>query len=100
MLDNTSLAVKQVLAGRDRRETEAFAAFRGAYPFRAEFCALAKGGVVARILTGPHDANRQDSHLPMRYDTGRNPRRLARRGPAVGLTSGGAGARRLTLIAG
>ena len=29
------------------------------------------GGVVARILTGPHDANRQDSHLPMRYDTGR-----------------------------
>ena len=28
-------------------------------------------GVVARILTGPHDANRQDPHLPMRYDTGR-----------------------------
>ena len=31
VLDNTSLAVKQVLAGRDRAETEAFAAFRGAY---------------------------------------------------------------------
>ena len=29
VLDNTSLAVKQVLAGRDRAETEAFAAFRG-----------------------------------------------------------------------
>ena len=28
-------------------------------------------GVVARIVTGPHDANRQDSHLRMRYDTGR-----------------------------
>ena len=28
-------------------------------------------GVVARIVTGPHDANRQDPHLPMRYDTGR-----------------------------
>ena len=24
-----------------------------------------QSGVVARILTGPHDANRQDSHLPM-----------------------------------
>ena len=28
-------------------------------------------GVVARIVTGPHDATRQDPHLPMRYDTGR-----------------------------
>ena len=34
-------------------------------------------GVVARILTGPHDANRQDPHLPMRYDTGR-PRAVSR----------------------
>ena len=37
----------------------------------------AKGGVVARIVTGPHDANRQDPHLPMRYDTGR-PRAVIR----------------------
>ena len=43
VLDNTSLAVKDVLAGRDRVQTEAFDAFRGAYPFRAEFCAPAKG---------------------------------------------------------
>ena len=43
VLDNTSLAVKDVLAGRDRVQTEAFEAFRGAYPFRAEFCAPAKG---------------------------------------------------------
>ena len=28
-------------------------------------------GVVARIVTGPHDAHRQDPHLPMRYDIGR-----------------------------
>ena len=42
-LDNTSLAVKDVLAGRDRVETKAFEAFRGGYPFRAEFCAPAKG---------------------------------------------------------
>ena len=43
VLDNTSLAVKQVLAGRDRVQTEAFEAFRGGYPFRAEFCAPGKG---------------------------------------------------------
>ena len=44
VLDNTSLAVKDVLAGRDDRvQTEAFDAFRGGYPFRAEFCAPAKG---------------------------------------------------------
>ena len=28
-------------------------------------------GVVARIVTGPDDATRQDPHWPMRYDTGR-----------------------------
>ena len=33
--------------------------------------ARARGGVVARIVTGPHDAHRQDPHWPMRYDTGR-----------------------------
>ena len=34
-------------------------------------------GVVARIVTGPHDADRQDPHLPMRYDAGR-PRAVIR----------------------
>ena len=43
VLDNTSLAVKDVLAGRDRVQTEAFDASRGAYPFLTEFCAPAKG---------------------------------------------------------
>jgi len=43
VLDNTALAVKEVLRGRDRREQEAFQAFRGAYPFHAEFCAPGKG---------------------------------------------------------
>ena len=33
--------------------------------------ATAIDGIVARIVTGPHDAHRQDPHLPMRYDTGR-----------------------------
>ena len=27
-------------------------------------------GIVARIVTGPHDAHRQDPHLSRRYDTG------------------------------
>lgn len=42
VLDNTSLAVKRVLKGRDREQTEAFEGFRGAYPFEAEFCARGK----------------------------------------------------------
>ena len=33
------------------------------------------GGVIprgySRIVTGPHEANRQDPRLPMQYDTGR-----------------------------
>ena len=52
VLDNTSLAVKAVLAGRDRVETEAFEAFRGGYPFRAEFCAPAKGWEKGSVETG------------------------------------------------
>ncbi|MCY4632707.1 MAG: IS21 family transposase [bacterium] len=52
VLDNTSLAVKDVLAGRDRVLTEAFEAFRGGYPFRAEFCAPAKGWEKGSVETG------------------------------------------------
>ena len=52
VLDNTSLAVKAVLAGRNRVETEAFEAFRGGYPFRAEFCAPAKGWEKGSVETG------------------------------------------------
>ncbi|MGH7162852.1 MAG: Mu transposase domain-containing protein [Planctomycetota bacterium] len=43
MLDNTSLAVSRVLKGTEREETRAFHAFRGAYPFHADFCAPGKG---------------------------------------------------------
>ncbi len=43
VLDNTSLAVKEVLRGRDRLETELFHSFHGAFPFEAEFCAPGKG---------------------------------------------------------
>jgi len=52
VLDNTSPAVKAVLAGRDRVETEAFEAFRDGYPFRAEFCAPAKGWEKGSVETG------------------------------------------------
>ena len=49
---------------------------RGAGPHRCACrrrhdCDRSDPGVVARIITGPHEANRQDSHLPMQYDTGR-----------------------------
>jgi transposase len=43
VLDNTSLAVKKILSGARREETEAFHAFRGAYPFHVDFCAPGKG---------------------------------------------------------
>jgi transposase len=43
VLDNLSLAVRRVLAGREREETQAFHAFRGAYPFEVDYCAPAKG---------------------------------------------------------
>ena len=43
VFDNTSLAVKEVLRGRERVETALFHAFRGAFPFEADFCAPAKG---------------------------------------------------------
>ena len=62
VLDNTSLAVKDVLAGRDRVETEAFEAFRGGYPFRAEFCAPAKGWEKGFCRDGREI--RQESRVP------------------------------------
>ncbi|MGH7162878.1 MAG: hypothetical protein ACREID_05285, partial [Planctomycetota bacterium] len=43
VLDDTSLAVKRVLRGTDREETEAFHGFRGGDPFPADFCAPGKG---------------------------------------------------------
>jgi transposase len=43
VLDNTSLAVREVLRGPDRIETRAFAAFRGAFPLRVDFCAPGSG---------------------------------------------------------
>ena len=52
VLDNTTIAVKQVLTGRDRVQTDAFQAFRGAYPFTAAFCAPAKGWEKGSVETG------------------------------------------------
>jgi len=52
VLDNASMVVKKVLAGKDREVTDGFDAFRGAYPFGAEFCAPAKGWEKGSVETG------------------------------------------------
>ena len=52
VLDNTSLAVKRVLRGREREETQAFHAFRGSYPFGADFCTPRKGNEKGAVETG------------------------------------------------
>ena len=43
VLDNTSLAVRKVLKGTDRVETDRFHAFRGEWVLHVDFCAPAKG---------------------------------------------------------
>jgi transposase len=43
VLDNTSLAVREVLMGTERIENRTFQAFRGELALAAEFCAPAKG---------------------------------------------------------
>lgn len=43
VLDNTSLAVKKVLKGKDRLETDRFHAFRGEWLIHVDFCAPGKG---------------------------------------------------------
>jgi transposase len=43
VLDNASMAVKEVLRGPERIETRSFEAFRGEFPLRVDFCAPAKG---------------------------------------------------------
>ena len=50
--DNTSLVVKRVLKGTDREEATAFHAFRGGYPFHADYCAPAKGNEKGSVETG------------------------------------------------
>lgn len=52
VLDNTSLAVRQVLRGPDRIESAFFAAFRGALGLHADFCAPAKGWEKGSVETG------------------------------------------------
>lgn len=52
VLDNTSLVVKKVLSGPDRVETKMFEAFRGAFPFHADFCAPAKGNEKGSVEGG------------------------------------------------
>lgn len=52
VFDNTSLCVRRILKGRDRLETQRFQAFRGAFPFAAEYCAPAKGNEKGSVETG------------------------------------------------
>ncbi|MFO0985030.1 MAG: IS21 family transposase [Planctomycetota bacterium] len=52
VLDNTSLAVKEVLAGPQRVEHQAFHAFRGQFPIHADFCGPGKGWEKGSVETG------------------------------------------------
>ena len=54
-----------------RQETTDERPLHGRLAADERFVAVLARGVVARIVTGPHDAHRQDPHWPMRYDTGR-----------------------------
>lgn len=52
VLDNTSLAVRQVLRGPERVETARFAAFRGELGLHVDYCAPAKGWEKGSVETG------------------------------------------------
>jgi transposase len=52
VLDNTSLAVREVLKGSERAENRAFQAFRGALPVEADFCAPRKGNEKGSVERG------------------------------------------------
>jgi transposase len=52
VLDNTALAVKQVLVGRERKETRDFHAFRGAFALHVDFCGPGKGWEKGSVETG------------------------------------------------
>ena len=64
VLDNTSLAVRRVLRGADREETDAFHAFRGSFPLGADFCAPAKGWEKGSVEGGVEFV-RQNCFMPM-----------------------------------
>lgn len=64
VLDNTSLAVRRVMRGTDREETDAFHAFRGSFPIGADFCAPAKGWEKGSVEGGVEFV-RQNCFQPM-----------------------------------
>lgn len=64
VLDNTSLAVRRVLRGTDREETDAFHAFRGSFPLGVDFCAPAKGWEKGSV-EGLVEFVRQNCFMPM-----------------------------------
>jgi transposase len=64
VLDNTSLAVRRVLRGTDREETDGFHAFRGSFPIGVDFCAPAKGWEKGSVEGGVEFV-RQNCFMPM-----------------------------------
>jgi transposase len=64
VLDNTSLAVRRVLRGTDREETDGFQAFRGSFPIGVDYCAPAKGWEKGSVEGGVEFV-RQNCFLPM-----------------------------------
>jgi len=64
VLDNTSLAVRRVMRGTDREETDAFHAFRGSFPIGVDFCAPAKGWEKGSVEGGVEFV-RQNCFQPM-----------------------------------
>ena len=63
VLDNTSLAVKKVLLGRERIEGQMFHAFRGELALHADFCAPAKGNEKGGVERGV-DYTRRNAFTP------------------------------------
>ena len=52
VLDNTSLAVREVLKGPERVENKAFEAFRGSLPVAVDFCAPRRGNEKGSVERG------------------------------------------------
>ncbi len=64
VLDNTSLAVRRVMRGTDREETDGFHAYRGALPIGVDFCAPAKGCEKGSVEGGVEFV-RENCFMPM-----------------------------------
>ena len=96
VLDNTSIAVKRVLTGRDREETKAFQGFRGGLGVGVDYCAPAKGWEKGSVERGvryvrdlffrpmPREASFEDLNRALLFEIERD---LDRRRSADGRTA-------------